>query len=197
MTKPIPHRVTLKTNRRALIPKNKSALGNFLRKMVGWHVLLMSMVLSVAPLLSIGSESTNGTSASSTDDHSSSISIHQEIEFTVIPQRLYEALLDSKQFSGFSGRKAQIQRESGGEFSLFDGHIVGRNIELVPNQRIVQVWRVVTWPEGVYSIVRFEFETRKAGTRLIFDHVGFPSGLHDHLAEGWESNYWALLKKLH
>src|SRR6266576_4226770 len=126
MTKPIPQRVTLKTNRRALIPKNISALGNFL-----------SMVLFVAPLLSIGAQSTNGTSASATDDHSSSISIHQEIEFTVIPQRLYEALLDSKQFSGFSGRKAQIQRESGGEFSLFDGHIVGRNIELVPNQRIV------------------------------------------------------------
>jgi len=155
------------------------------------------MVLSVTTLLSIGSEKANETSASSADDHASSISIHQEIEFTVIPQRLYEALLDSKQFSGFSGRKARIQRESGGEFSLFDGHIVGRNIELVPNKRIVQVWRVVTWPEGVYSIVRFEFETRKAGTRLIFDHVGFPSGLHDHLAEGWESNYWALLKKLH
>jgi hypothetical protein len=47
--------------------------------------------------------------------------------------------LDSKQFTAFSGgRAAEIQSEVGGVFSVFAGHIVGRNLELVPNQRIVQ-----------------------------------------------------------
>lgn len=78
---------------------------------------------------------------------------------------------------------------------MFGGHIVGRNVELVPNQRIVQVWRVVDWPAGAYSIVRFEFKAEGASTHLVFDHTGFPEGLRDHLAAGWESNYWALLKK--
>src|SRR6266852_4733545 len=123
-----------------------------------------------------------------------SITIHQEIEFNATPQQLYDALLDSKQFTEFSGRPAEINREVGGAFSLFGGHIVGRNVELVPNQRIVQAWRVVTWPEGVYSIVKFEFKANGSGTKLEFDHTGFPEGLHDHLAEGWEANYWALLK---
>ena len=124
-----------------------------------------------------------------------SITIHEEVDFKASPQRLYEALLDSKQFSAFSGRQAEINREVGGAFSLFNGHIVGRNLECVPNQRIVQAWRVVTWPEGVYSIVRFELKPKGPGTHLVFDHIGFPEGLHDHLAEGWESNYWELLKK--
>jgi activator of HSP90 ATPase len=123
------------------------------------------------------------------------ITIHQEVDFQVGPQRLYEALLDSKQFSAFSGRPAQIDPAVGGAFSLFGGHIVGRNVELVPNQRIVQVWRVVDWPEGAYSIVKFELKVQGASTHLVFDHTGFPEGLHDHLAAGWEANYWALLKK--
>ncbi len=32
-----------------------------------------------------------------------STTIHQEIDFAVSPQRIYDALLDSKQFSEFSG----------------------------------------------------------------------------------------------
>src|SRR5215471_11999537 len=124
-----------------------------------------------------------------------SITIHQEIEFNASPQQLYEALLDSKQFTEFSGRPAEINREVGGAFSLFKGHIIGRILELVPNERIVQAWRVVTWPEGTYSIVRLELKPQGSGTRVIFDHIGFPEGLHDHLAEGWEENYWSLLKK--
>jgi activator of HSP90 ATPase len=124
-----------------------------------------------------------------------SIVIHQEIDFTASPQRIYEALLDAKQFTAFSGMPAQINRDVGGAFSLFDGHIVGRNVELVPNKRIVQAWRTVDWPEGAYSIARFELKALGSGTRLVFDHVGFPEGLHDHLAEGWEGHYWQLLKK--
>ena len=124
-----------------------------------------------------------------------SITIHQEIDFTATPQQLYEALLDSKQFTEFSGRQAEINREVGGAFFLFKGHIIGRNVELVPNQRIVQAWRVVTWPEGAYSIVRFELKPQGSGTHLVFDHIGFPEDLHDHLAAGWEENYWSLLKK--
>jgi len=124
-----------------------------------------------------------------------SIAIHQELEFNANPQQLYEALLDSKQFAEFSGRPAEINREVGGAFSLFKGHIIGRNLELIPNARIVQAWRVVTWPEGAYSTVRFQMKPQGSGTHLVFDHIGFPEGLHDHLAEGWEENYWSLLKK--
>jgi|SRR6516162_8042123 activator of HSP90 ATPase len=145
------------------------------------YIFVAVLGLSVLPIVSAQSDK--------------SITIHQEIDFTASPQQLYEALLDSKQFAAFSGRPAEINRDVGGTFSLFKGHIIGRNLDLIPNERIVQAWRVVTWPEGAYSIVRFELKPQGSGTRLVFDHTGFPEGLHDHLAAGWEENYWSLLKK--
>src|SRR5258708_8498008 len=129
------------------------------------------------------------------DSPCKSITIHQEIAFNTSPQKLYEALLDSKQFGEFSGRAAEINPSIGGVFSIFKKHIVGQNIELIPNQRIVQAWRVADWSAGVYSIARFEFKSQGAGTLLVFDHIGFPEGLHDHLADGWRENYLALLRQ--
>jgi hypothetical protein len=34
-----------------------------------------------------------------------------------------------------------------------------------------------------------------AGTKVVFDHVGFPTGLAEHLAEGWKAHYWDSLQK--
>jgi activator of HSP90 ATPase len=126
---------------------------------------------------------------------SNSITIHQEIDLKVSPEKVYQALLDSKQFTAFSGRAASITATVGGAFSVFENHIIGQNVELVPNQRIVQAWRVVDWPAGVYSIARFELKSQGNGTHLVFDHIGFPEGLQEHLADGWKLNYWDLLAK--
>jgi activator of HSP90 ATPase len=122
--------------------------------------------------------------------------IHQEETFSAAPHRVYEALLDDKLFTAFSGgRVARIDRSLGGAFSLFGGHIIGRNLELVADRRIVQSWRVVDWPEGVHSIARFELTPQSAGTRVALDHTGFPSDKAEHLASGWQENYWTALRK--
>ena len=122
--------------------------------------------------------------------------IHQEEDFTAGPGRIYQALLDSKQFTAFSGgRAAEIDRKVGGAFSLFAGHIVGRNLELEPDRRIVQAWRVVPWPEGIFSIARFALVRNGSGTLVIFDHIGFPPELAEHLESGWNENYWTALQK--
>jgi activator of HSP90 ATPase len=84
----------------------------------------------------------------------------------------------------------QISREPGGAFILFGGIIVGRHIELVPNQRIVQAWRVAYWDPGIYSIAKFELVEQGAETKIVFDHAGFPKGQAEHLAAGWKGHYW-------
>jgi activator of HSP90 ATPase len=127
--------------------------------------------------------------------------IHKEIELKTDPQRVYETLLDSKQFSAFTGgAAAEIQREAGGAFSCFGGMITGRNIELVSNRRIVQAWRVKIWPEGVYSIVTFGLEAQGSTTRLSMDHVGFPEDMRAHLngempEGGWNRQYLEPLQR--
>ena len=86
--------------------------------------------------------------------------IHQEVDFNAAPARIYEILLDAKQFSACTKDTAEIQPRAGEPFKLFGGRIEGRNIELVPNQRLVQAWRPAYWPAGVYSIVKFELVAR-------------------------------------
>ena len=126
--------------------------------------------------------------------------IRQEIEFKTNPQRVYDALLDAKQFSAFTGAPAEIDRQVGGAFSCFGGIITGRNIELVPNKRIVQAWRVKIWPEGLYSIVAFELRSDGPGTRVVLTHDGFPADMRAHLNGegpdgGWHRQYWDPLRK--
>lgn len=134
--------------------------------------------------------------------------IHQEVVFKASPKRVYEALIDAKQFSNVialsaavkSGAKlgdkpTEISREAGGAFMLYGGYINGRQIELMPSQRIVQAWRTGGWDPGVYSICRFELTEQGSDTKLVFDHTGFPESLAEHLATGWKINYWEPLTK--
>jgi activator of HSP90 ATPase len=130
-------------------------------------------------------------------------SIHQEPAFKASPARIYAALTVTAQFDKVSKLSAamqsgmapatkptQIDPAPGGAFSLFGGYVTGRNIELVPNKRIVQAWRPMTWAPGIFSIAKFELASDDSGTKIIFDHTGFPSGTGQHLAEGWHENYW-------
>ena len=134
--------------------------------------------------------------------------VHQEVVFKASRKRVYEALTDTKQFNkvvllsaamqgGMPPGTAptEISREVGGAFSIFGGHIVGRHVELVPNERIVQAWRVVDWDPGVYSIAKFELSEQGSGTKLVLDHTGFPGAQGQHLADGWKANYWEPLEK--
>ena len=117
-------------------------------------------------------------------------SIHQEVTFSAAPSRVYRALVDSTEFAKVTGAPASGDSTEGAAFSLFGGHITGRHVELVPDKRVVQAWRAKTWPEGSYSIVRFELHADGKGTKLVFDHEGFPEDGKVHLSQGWHSNYW-------
>jgi len=121
--------------------------------------------------------------------------LHQEIEINATPQRVYEVLLGSKQFTTLTGMPAKITASPGGAVSMFDGMITGRNIELVSGQRIVQAWRPGSWKPGVYSIVKFELRAEGTKTLVILDHTGFPEGDFESLGGGWTSHYWEPLKK--
>lgn len=136
-------------------------------------------------------------------DSAKGITIYQSAYFKAAPDRVYNTLLSSSAFSActkksfdmFTASSAKIDSVAGGAFSLFDGHITGRILELVPGQRIVEAWRVVDWPAGVYSIARFDLSVDGGGTRVTFEHVGFPEGLKDHLSIGWQQHYWDAMTK--
>ena len=146
------------------------------------------------------------TAAESEISHSAE-AIHQVAVFKANRKRVYEALLDTKQFDqviqlsgamksmALGSKPTEISRETGGAFVLFGGYITGRHVELVPNERIVQAWRAGSWDPGVYSIAKFELAEQGSGSKIVFDHTGFPLGTGEHLAAGWKANYWEPLEK--
>ena len=135
-------------------------------------------------------------------------SIHQEPVFRSSRQRIYAALTDARQFDkvvdlsgavkamGLASKPSEISRQVGGAFSIFGGYITGRQIELLPNERIVEAWRPGSWKPGVYSIAKFELVEQPGSTIIVFDHTGFPSGTGQELADGWHKHYWEPLAKL-
>lgn len=70
---------------------------------------------------------------------------------------LYEVFTKPELVSVFTRSQAKVDATRGGEFVLFDGNITGKFEELVPNEKIVQLWRYKQWPSGHYSQVTMNF----------------------------------------
>jgi activator of HSP90 ATPase len=122
--------------------------------------------------------------------------IRQTVNFKAEPHEVYEALMDSKKHSKFSGGKASISRKVGGKISAYDDYIEGVNVELVPDEKIVQTWRGSDWPEGHFSTVTFKIEKTPAGSKLTFNQVGVPVEFYEDIKQGWIDWYWTPMKQM-
>lgn len=119
------------------------------------------------------------------------MNIHQEVTIDASPAAVYGVLTTSADFAKMTGgRAADISNEVGGAVSMFGGDIRGQNVELVPGKRVVQAWRSQAWPEGVYSIVKFELSPDGKKTKLSFDQSGHPDEAQKMLEGGWSKMYW-------
>ena len=120
--------------------------------------------------------------------------ITQTVQIKASAENIYNALMTAQEFSEVTSAPAEIAQEEGGQFNCFGGNIVGRHIELRPNTRIVQAWRVASWAEGSYSIVKFEIDESGDSTTITLEHSGFPADAAEHLEGGWHKMYWEPLK---
>ena len=82
--------------------------------------------------------------------------IQQSVIIKATPREVYEALMDSRKHSKFTGARARMSRKIGGRFTAFGMYIQGINLDLVLNKRIVQAWRGNDWPKGHYCVVIVE-----------------------------------------
>lgn len=122
--------------------------------------------------------------------------IKQTIVFKANPHDVYEALMDSAKHAAFTGAPARVSRKVGGAFTVYDDWIRGKNIDLVPDKKIVQFWHAHDdeWPKGHESRVTFIFAKIPEGTKLVFTHEDVPDDWVDELSKGWEDYYWKPMK---
>lgn len=122
--------------------------------------------------------------------------IRQSVTFEASAHEVYEALMDSKKHSMFTGSEVQMSRKVGSKFSVYGGDIQGVNLELVPDQKIVQSWRYSDWPEGHYSKAIFSLKEVSVGMRLNFTQSGVPEEFYDDISQGWRDYYWEPMKAM-
>jgi activator of HSP90 ATPase len=122
--------------------------------------------------------------------------IRQTVAINAAPLDVYEALMDSKAHSKFTGSAARVSPQVGGRFETYDGYAEGTNLELVPGRRIVQAWRASDWPEDHYSTVTFALANAAGGTTLTFTQTGVPDDQEGAIRQGWIEFYWEPLRAL-
>lgn len=112
----------------------------------------------------------------------------------VIPasaREIYEAWLDSVAHSEMTGGQARVSDEIGAEMSAWDGYITGRNLELVPHERIVQSWRTTEFTdEHGDSIITVTLEDDDGGTLLTLVHSNVPDEQTSYEQGGWQEHYF-------
>ena len=122
--------------------------------------------------------------------------IRQSVTFKATPHAVYEALMDSRLHAKFTGAKASISRKVGGKFSAHNGYIRGKNLELVPDKKIVQKWTCTDWPKGHYSTATFLLKKSKGGTQLAFTQEGVPEKFYKSISQGWHDHYWHPMEEM-
>jgi activator of HSP90 ATPase len=121
--------------------------------------------------------------------------ITQKILFPALPEEVYEALLDSKKHSEFTGSKATGKAKVGAKFTAWDGYISGKNLELEKGKRIVQEWVTTEWPQDFPpSRLEFTFKKIDGKTELTMVHSDIPTDQEEELKQGWIDYYWTPLK---
>jgi len=122
--------------------------------------------------------------------------IEQTVFFEAPPEEVYDALLDPKKHSEFTGSPATTSARKGATFTAWEGYITGKNLELVKGKKIVQEWKTTEWPDG-YPVSRLELTLggKKGGTELKMVHSKVPAEQVASYTGGWKSSYWDPLKE--
>jgi uncharacterized protein YndB with AHSA1/START domain len=107
------------------------------------------------------------------------------------PEDVYLALTNPLTISLWTGESAEMSTEPGSEFSLWEGSIVGKNLEFVEGKKIVQQWYF--GEESEDSIVTIILHPDRKGTSAELKHINIPDADFDDMVEGWNNNYFGSL----
>ena len=110
------------------------------------------------------------------------------------PHEIFEAIMDSKKHSEFTGGKAVISRKINGKFTAYEGYIQGKNLNIIKDKKIIQSWTCVDWEPNEISKIIFYLKKIKDGTKIEFLQYNLPDRFYKEISKGWKEHYWEKLK---
>ena len=110
--------------------------------------------------------------------------------FPAIPENVYAAWISTTEHSRMTGSPAKISAKAGEPFEAWDGYIKGKNLELEPPRRILQLWRTSEFDESDKdSLLEILFESEGDGTRVTIRHSNLPDHGRQY-RQGWIDAYF-------
>jgi activator of HSP90 ATPase len=107
------------------------------------------------------------------------------------PEEVYTALTNPLTIELWTGEAAEMSAEPSSEFSMWEGSILGKNLEFEENKKIVQQWYFDEQPEA--SVVTIKLHPDKTGTSVELRHTNIPDTAYNDIAEGWDDSYFGPL----
>ncbi|MDR3696063.1 SRPBCC domain-containing protein [Mucilaginibacter sp.] len=110
---------------------------------------------------------------------------------TAPPEEVYIALTNPFTIELWTGEPAEMSTEPGSEFSMWEGSIVGKNLEFEEGKKLVQQWYFDGQPEA--SIVTIKLHPDKGGASVELKHTNIPDTEYNGFVEGWDNSYFGSL----
>ncbi|TRX64262.1 SRPBCC domain-containing protein [Carboxylicivirga sp. M1479] len=93
----------------------------------------------------------------------------------------------------WSGYPAVMSDEPNSEFSLWEGDIVGKILEVEDQKKIVQEWYFGEQTDASIVTLKF-FEQGGSKVQIDLEHTNIPEEAFDDIVEGWNDYYLGAIK---
>ncbi|MBI3342509.1 SRPBCC domain-containing protein [Candidatus Curtissbacteria bacterium] len=109
-------------------------------------------------------------------------------------EKVWKALVDPQEIDDWGGGPAEMDGQAGTEFKLWGGDIWGKNLEVVPNEKLVQEWYGGDWPEP--SKATFTLKSADGATTVELVNENVPDREEKEIAIGWKKYYLGPMKEM-
>ena len=107
------------------------------------------------------------------------------------PSDVYSALTNPYTIELWSGYPATMSEVPGSEFSLWEGDITGKNLEIIKDKKVVQEWYFGEMSEK--SIVTILIQPDRENSLVTVEHSNIPDDDFADIAEGWREYYFGAI----
>jgi uncharacterized protein YndB with AHSA1/START domain len=121
--------------------------------------------------------------------------IEQTYLINASPQEVWRALTEDVVIQKWSDASATFVPQAGMDYSLWDGSIVGKIIEAVPNKKLAQTWKPNDWTID-NSVVTFTLTPVGKKTRVDLLHENVEEFDYEGTSEGWDIYYLGAIKRM-
>ncbi len=115
------------------------------------------------------------------------------IKIKAEPSDVYASFTNPFTIELWSGYPATMPSAPNEEFSMLDGDIQGKILELIPDSKIVQEWYFGDQEEA--SVATIKIFANGPNSQVDLEHTNIPEEAYDEITQGWVDYFLGGIKE--